>query len=220
MYTAGVDLTPIQDITREINIIPFPLEEVFVGYFAQLIAIDGGCRGNGTPQAKSAIGVYVAEESRFNASLCLPNMDIPTNQRAELEAWLEDLIELRTAEMEYLRLPLHRVVLKADSEYVVKGMTEWIFKWMKNGWKNAKGKPVANKELFDEIHEMVLILKDVNVVVLFWLVPRQGNREADALVSAAPDEYERGGYRREAKMRELQNRTGESKLSKTLKESS
>ena len=197
MYPAGFDLTPIHDTTRQINIIPFPLEEVFVGYFAQLIAIDGGCRGNGTPQAKSAIGVYVAEESRYNTSLCLTDTDVHTNQRAELEACkdaLDDLIDLRTPEAEYLGLPLHRVVLKADSEYVVKGMTEWIFKWMQNGWRNAKGKPVANKELFKEIYDMVLMLKGVNVEVLFWLVPREENREADMLVNAAFNWKEDKGY--------------------------
>jgi ribonuclease HI len=42
------------------------------------------------------------------------------------------------------------VTIKADSEYLVNGMTEWILKWEKNGYTNAKGTRVVNRELSEE----------------------------------------------------------------------
>ncbi|MBR5676300.1 MAG: ribonuclease HI, partial [Neisseriaceae bacterium] len=38
-----------------------------------------------------------------------------------------------------------------DSQYVQKGMTEWIFNWKKNGWKTAAKKPVVNQELWQQL---------------------------------------------------------------------
>lgn len=45
----------------------------------------------------------------------------------------------------------HQVVIKADSEYLVDGMTAWIAKWQRNGFRNCAGQPVANGELFPQI---------------------------------------------------------------------
>jgi ribonuclease HI len=43
------------------------------------------------------------------------------------------------------------VVIYTDSIYVKKGITEWIAKWEKNGWKNANKKPVKNKDLWTKL---------------------------------------------------------------------
>ena len=40
----------------------------------------------------------------------------------------------------------------SDSKYVILGITEWIFNWQKNNWRNAAKKPVLNKELWEELH--------------------------------------------------------------------
>ena len=44
-----------------------------------------------------------------------------------------------------------RIVLASDSEYVVKGISQWIFKWRKNGWKMTTGSPVANQDLWKKL---------------------------------------------------------------------
>lgn len=68
----------------------------------------------------------------------------PTNNTAELSAALEGFkIALKT-EAKVLRMYL-------DSEYVRKGLTQWINKWIKNNWTKADTKPVANKELWIEL---------------------------------------------------------------------
>jgi ribonuclease HI len=51
--------------------------------------------------------------------------------------------------------PLHAIVIKADSDYLVKGMTEWVFKWETNGYKTAKRKLVENAKLFQELRALV-----------------------------------------------------------------
>ena len=66
------------------------------------------------------------------------------------------------------------VVFKADSEYLVKGMTSWIIKWKKNnGFRNAKGTKVVNSEYFEQLEELVLELNELGVEVRFWHVPRR-----------------------------------------------
>lgn len=45
--------------------------------------------------------------------------------------------------------------INTDSEYVVKGITKWIPKWLQNGWKTAKGNPIKNKELWLELHSLI-----------------------------------------------------------------
>ncbi|EXK24200.1 hypothetical protein FOMG_19065 [Fusarium oxysporum f. sp. melonis 26406] len=150
------------------------------------IAVDGACRGNGTPNAKAAIGVFVGETSSFNRSLLLRQVPV-TNQIAELNA---GIVALEQA-MEILRTkalgkePLHKVVIKADSEYLVKGMTEWVFKWEVNGYKNAKRDPVKNSTLFQKLQSLIEALNASNVEVLFWHVPREMNKEADKLANQA-----------------------------------
>ena len=67
---------------------------------------------------------------------------------------------------------------------MVKGMTEWVFKWRTNGYRNAKGTPVINADLFRRVDQKVMGLNDLGVEVLFWHVPRSRNKEADALANA------------------------------------
>lgn len=44
-----------------------------------------------------------------------------------------------------------KLVIHTDSEYVAKGMTEWIFNWQKKGWKTANKKPVLNQDLWQKL---------------------------------------------------------------------
>ncbi|MCJ1399504.1 hypothetical protein MMC11_002706 [Xylographa trunciseda] len=162
---------------------PRHLDSIFV-------AIDGACRGNGTPDARAAIGVYFAESSLYNISMTIPEHQA-TNQVSELVAcWmaLRSLVSITTAGKNFTEEsdhPISQVVIKADSEYVVKGMTEWIVKWRVNGYRNHKGVPIKNCDWFMMVDDSVNDLKDLGVHVLFWHVPRERNKEADRLANAA-----------------------------------
>ncbi|RBR24108.1 uncharacterized protein FIESC28_03107 [Fusarium coffeatum] len=151
-----------------------------------VIAVDGACRGNGTPSARAAIGVFVSETSKFNQSVLLSESHV-TNQIAELRAGilaLEQVMEIVRAKA-LGKEPLHTVVIKADSEYLVKGMTEWVFKWESKGYRNAKGGPVKNDQLFKKLHALIENLNTSRVEVLFWQVPRGQNQDADKLANQA-----------------------------------
>ncbi|MCJ1384678.1 hypothetical protein MMC17_007796 [Xylographa soralifera] len=124
------------------------------------VAIDGACRGNGTPFAQSAIGVYFGKSSKYNISSTILKVDT-TNQIAELMACLTALRRIvgmnkaNTTLIDGLDNPLSQVVIKTDSEYTVKGMTDWILKWRTNGYKNSNGGPVKNAGLFKAVDETV-----------------------------------------------------------------
>ena len=69
-----------------------------------------------------------------------------TNNRMELRAAIESLNFLTT----YYILPT-TITINTDSEYVMKGMTEWIEGWQKKGWRTAAKKPVLNQDLWQEL---------------------------------------------------------------------
>ncbi|MEA3399145.1 MAG: ribonuclease HI [Patescibacteria group bacterium] len=66
-----------------------------------------------------------------------------TNNRMELVGAIEALKYCLSYEV--------KAKIYVDSEYVLKGITEWILNWEKNGWKTANKKPVLNKDLWQEL---------------------------------------------------------------------
>ena len=98
-----------------------------------------------------------------------------TNQIAELTAAIEGL-ELVPAGAE--------VELVSDSQYVLKGLTEWRAGWERKGWKNSKGEPVANLGLWKKL----FALADARRVTVRWVKGHNGDRcneKADALANKA-----------------------------------
>ena len=79
------------------------------------------------------------------------------------------------------------MVIKADSEYLVKGMTSWIYKWRDNGYEDCRGLSLTNADLFRRLDQAVDDLNGMNVGVQFWHVGRSSNRIADCLANAALD---------------------------------
>ncbi|GLA29718.1 hypothetical protein ACMYSQ_003305 [Aspergillus niger] len=161
-----------------------------------VIAIDGACRNNGRYGTRASIGVYHGPDHGWNESARLSPELRQTNQVAELVACERALIyaciiqehwDDIAEEIETGKERLYTVVVKSDSEYVVRGMTEWIYKWKANGWVNAKGFPVTNQEHFGRIDSIVQSLEDEQVTVQFWQVPRELNQEADRLATSALD---------------------------------
>ncbi|KAJ5263839.1 hypothetical protein N7478_011444 [Penicillium angulare] len=151
-----------------------------------IIAIDGACSNNGKDEARSSIGVFHGYDNDLNLSRTLDGFDRHTNQIAELEACLAALIAAIRIQTEWSQAGdlLDAIVIKSDSEYVVRGLTEWLPKWKGNGWKNAKGLPVANSDQFKKI-ELLIDYLERYISVKFWIVPREQNKMADSLAKAA-----------------------------------
>jgi ribonuclease HI len=100
-----------------------------------------------------------------------------TSNRAELRAVIAAL-EFRLWNNEGCQ----RLVITADSSYVVEGCTEWIKKWQRNGWQTSTHKPVKNQDLWKELIKELKRWSEAEVAVLFWLIPRKLNTVADRFV--------------------------------------
>ncbi|CAJ2506721.1 Uu.00g079070.m01.CDS01 [Anthostomella pinea] len=159
-----------------------------------MVAIDGACRNNGRADARASLGVYFGKDnSRWNKSEILPAREA-TSQRAELCAALRalHLVDSYVARERNRSVTdgrtLEKLVIKSDSDYLVQAMTEWIFTWSENDYRDASGSPVQNADLFRRILTLVGKLdQERKLKVLFWKVPRDENMDADRLANAALD---------------------------------
>ncbi|WP_290648396.1 ribonuclease HI [Aquisalimonas sp.] len=102
---------------------------------------DGACRGNPGPGGWGTLLRWNGKEK----GLCGGERET-TNNRMELLAAIRGL--------EALKQPCH-VVLTTDSQYLRKGITEWLPNWKRRGWKTAARKPVKNADLWQELDHQV-----------------------------------------------------------------
>lgn len=104
------------------------------------IYTDGSCSGNPGPGGWAAVLTYGDQERVVSGAA--PNT---TNNRMELTAALRAL--------QALKEPC-AVALHTDSAYLVRAFTDgWLWNWKRNGWKNAKKKPVENQDLWQALLE-------------------------------------------------------------------
>jgi ribonuclease HI len=75
-----------------------------------------------------------------------------TNNRMEMEALIQPLVKLSK---KLNGVASCEIQIYTDSVYVIKGATQWIHGWKKNGWKTADKKPVKNQELWVSLDELV-----------------------------------------------------------------
>lgn len=137
------------------------------------IFTDGACSGNPGPGGWGVILRMGNHERELNGG-----EPSTTNNCMELKAGVEALRALKK--------PCN-VVLTSDSKYLVQGATEWLVGWIKKGWKNSKGDPVANQELWEEI---IPLLKTHNVQFK-WVKGHNGhpeNERCDELARKAIDQ--------------------------------
>lgn len=99
---------------------------------------DGACRGNPGP---GGWGVVMRTEQGHQRELCGGERNT-TNNRMELMAAIEGL--------RALKYPCE-VSLTTDSQYVRKGITEWMTQWKRRGWQTSTKKPVKNKDLWEAL---------------------------------------------------------------------
>lgn len=115
-----------------------------------IIYTDGSARGNPGPAGWGA--VILIDKKKFEIG---GREKHATNNQMEIRAVIEALKFLKK------NLPAQAGKIKSeinifsDSKYVIHGITEWIFNWQKNNWRNANKKPVLNKELWQELFELV-----------------------------------------------------------------
>lgn len=98
---------------------------------------DGACEGNPGPGGYAAI-----VDNGTSRREIVGGERSTTNNRMELRAVIEALASLSDPT---------RVRVVTDSQYVVRGMTEWIHKWQKNGWKSSTKAPVKNQDLWEKL---------------------------------------------------------------------
>jgi ribonuclease HI len=109
------------------------------------IYTDGSSLGN---PGKGGWGVVITSGDKVIDELGGYEKDT-TNNRMELMAVIETL--------KYIikKYSNDKVIIHADSTYVLGGVTTWIHNWEKNGWRTANKKPVLNKDLWQELIALV-----------------------------------------------------------------
>lgn len=147
------------------------------------IFTDGACRGNPGPGGWGVLLRYGDREKTLHGG----EVDT-TNNRMELTAAIRAL--------EVLREPCE-VHVTTDSQYVRKGITEWLANWKKRGWKTASKQPVKNVDLWCRLDELARIHR----VHWHWVKGHSGHREneiADELANLGIDELLSGRLRKQA----------------------
>ena len=131
---------------------------------------DGACSGNPGPGGWGAILRSKGVEKELSGG----EKD-STNNRMEMMAVI--------AALEALTQPC-KVKITTDSQYVMKGMMEWLPGWKKNNWKTAAKKPVKNVDLWQRMEKAA----EQHTLEWEWVRGHQGhveNERADDLAVAA-----------------------------------
>lgn len=134
---------------------------------------DGACRGNPGPGGWGAVLRFGEHEKKLHGG----NRET-TNNRMELTAAIEGLNALNET---------CAVQLYTDSQYVRKGVLEWLEGWKKRGWKTAAKQPVKNKDLWQLLDEAI----QRHEITWHWVKGHsgnEGNELADELANLGTDE--------------------------------
>ena len=109
---------------------------------------DGACSGNPGPGGYGSI-IICDDQQVFEIGA---HYSQATNNRMELQAvisGLDYIINHAGSNKEF------STQVYTDSVYVIRGITQWIFGWKKNGWKNSSGEPVTNQDLWIQLDTVV-----------------------------------------------------------------
>ncbi|OZI20424.1 ribonuclease HI [Bordetella genomosp. 9] len=138
---------------------------------------DGACKGNPGPGGWGVLMRSGTHEKTLHGGEMAT-----TNNRMELMAVIQGLAALKRP---------CQVTIHVDSQYVMKGMMEWIANWKRRGWITADKKPVKNAELWRALDEQVSRHK----VAWRWVrghAGDPGNERADELANLGVEEARRG----------------------------
>ena len=134
------------------------------------IYTDGACKGNPGPGGWGALLRYNNNEKTLKGA-----EPMTTNNRMELRAAIEALASLTRR---------CKVDLTTDSQYVRKGITEWMINWKKKNWHTANRKPVKNADLWQQLDQLV----SQHEIDWHWVKGHSGhpeNERADELANEA-----------------------------------
>jgi ribonuclease HI len=136
-----------------------------------IIYTDGACKGNPGPGGWGALlrATDGTEKELFGGEMAT------TNNRMEMTAVIQAL--------QSLKRPC-QITLYIDSQYVLKGMTEWLKGWKARGWKTASKEPVKNVDLWQQLD--VLVNTSGHAIDWRWVRGHNGdpgNERADALAN-------------------------------------
>lgn len=135
-----------------------------------VIYTDGACKGNPGPGGWGAwLKSGTTEKELYGGE------QLTTNNRMELMAVIQAL--------KALKRPC-AVTLNVDSQYVLKGMTEWLAGWKAKGWRTASKQPVKNVELWQALDE--LVNRSGHTIEWRWVRGHNGdagNEHADELAN-------------------------------------
>lgn len=134
---------------------------------------DGACRGNPGPGGWGVLLRFNGNEKRLFGGEAET-----TNNRMELMAVIQALESLKRE---------CKVKLTSDSQYVLKGINEWMENWKKRGWKTAAKKPVKNVDLWQRLDKA----REEHDVEWVWVKGHSGHIEneiADELANQGIDE--------------------------------
>ena len=137
------------------------------------IYTDGACKGNPGPGGWGVL--LISGELRKELSGSEPHT---TNNRMELLAAISAL--------ESLKKPGTTARVYTDSQYVIKGISEWVAGWKKRGWKTADKKPVKNQDLWERLDAIA----EQHELEWHWVRGHSGvagNERVDQLANEAID---------------------------------
>jgi len=144
------------------------------------IYTDGACKGNPGPGGWGVLLLSgTTEKELFGGE------SATTNNRMEPTAVIEALAALKKP---------CRVTLYLDSEYVRKGITEWLVGWKARGWRTAAKQPVKNQDLWQRLD--ALLAQSAHQIDWRWVkghAGNLGNERADALANRGVEAVHRGG---------------------------
>jgi ribonuclease HI len=139
------------------------------------IYTDGGCIGNPGPGGWAFVALEGEEAIERNGAV-----EQTTNNRMELMAVIQALEFVQG----YTTAAKPEIRIVTDSEYVRKGISEWINNWIRNGWKTSGRKPVKNQDLWVQLHELQSSFR----ISWDWVKGHSGDRyneRCDSLVQEA-----------------------------------
>ena len=144
------------------------------------IYTDGACRGNPGPGGWAALLRMGDHERELSGA-----EPLTTNNRMELLAVIRALEALKRSVA---------ARLYTDSEYVRRGVSEWLPGWKARGWRTADKKPVKNQDLWQRLDELAINHR----IEWHWVPAHSGvpdNERVDRLASAAIDALQAGALR-------------------------
>lgn len=139
---------------------------------------DGACLGNPGPGGWAAL----LRQGQHEREVCGGDAQT-TNNRMELMGAIGGL--------ESLRKPCE-VMLTTDSQYVMKGVQEWMPRWIAKGWRTAGGDPVKNRDLWERLNAAIVS----HTVRWKWVKGHAGhieNERVDVLARTAAERARDGG---------------------------